>query len=157
MAASALTVFGGWMWNAMQPQVVAKWKRSTAPSMCADRAGSIARRASSGHDGRGGESLMSAQTAAYCCDLPDLSVRFAANPRASRGGRRNRVTKVRHSSMQLGGEYATAHRDPHGVVTHLGTQYLVRTGRTGVEVAVREGRAQLKTARRSRWRRPATG
>jgi hypothetical protein len=35
---------------------------------------------------------------------------------------------------------------PRGVVTHLGTQYLVRAGRDEVEVAVREGRAQLTTA-----------
>src|SRR6185295_14059950 len=35
---------------------------------------------------------------------------------------------------------------PSGEVTHLGTQYQVRAGDHEVEVAVREGRAQLKTA-----------
>jgi FecR-like protein len=34
---------------------------------------------------------------------------------------------------------------PHGIVTHLGTQYLVRSERDRIEVSVREGRAQLKT------------
>jgi len=35
---------------------------------------------------------------------------------------------------------------PYGTVTHLGTQYLVKLGMHGVEVAVREGRAQLASA-----------
>lgn len=35
---------------------------------------------------------------------------------------------------------------PYGTVTHLGTQYLVKLGTDGVEVAVREGRAQLASA-----------
>jgi ferric-dicitrate binding protein FerR (iron transport regulator) len=34
---------------------------------------------------------------------------------------------------------------PHGVVSHLGTQYLVRSERNEIEVSVREGSAQLKT------------
>jgi hypothetical protein len=34
---------------------------------------------------------------------------------------------------------------PHGIVTHLGTQYLVRSERDEIEVSVREGSAQLKT------------
>jgi hypothetical protein len=36
---------------------------------------------------------------------------------------------------------------PYGEVTHLGTQYQVRAGSQEVEVAVREGRAQLKTGK----------
>jgi hypothetical protein len=36
---------------------------------------------------------------------------------------------------------------PSGEVTHLGTQYQVRAGDHEVEVAVREGRAQFRTAR----------
>jgi hypothetical protein len=35
---------------------------------------------------------------------------------------------------------------PYGTITHLGTQYLVKLGTDGVEVAVREGRAQIASA-----------
>ena len=78
---------------------------------------------------------------------PALSVRLAANTRAH-------VTAADELELEAGAAFIDATpgaRAPlsvttrYGVVTHLGTQYLVRVGDGEVEVAVREGRAQLAT------------
>ncbi len=79
---------------------------------------------------------------------PDLSVRLAENTHA-----RFRAS----DELELGAGQAFVDATPgaraplrvitpSGEVTHLGTQYQVRAGDHEVEVAVREGRAQLRTA-----------
>lgn len=78
---------------------------------------------------------------------PDLTVRLSAGTHA-------RLDTPDEIELTVGAAFIdatpgthTALRvvTPHGVVTHLGTQYLVRSERDEVEVAVREGSAQFKT------------
>jgi hypothetical protein len=79
---------------------------------------------------------------------PDLTVRFAENTRA----RFNALDELELDAGQAfidatpGAQAPLRVITPSGEVTHLGTQYQVRAGDHEVEVAVREGRAQLKTA-----------
>jgi ferric-dicitrate binding protein FerR (iron transport regulator) len=79
---------------------------------------------------------------------PDLTVRFAENTQA-------RFNAADELQLDAGQAFIDATSGamaplrvitPSGEVTHLGTQYQVRAGDHEVEVAVREGRAQLKTA-----------
>jgi ferric-dicitrate binding protein FerR (iron transport regulator) len=78
---------------------------------------------------------------------PDLTVRLAAGARA-------RFLAANELELTQGQAFIDATPGAHaplsvitprGTVTHLGTQYLVRLEGDGVEVAVREGRAQLKS------------
>lgn len=79
---------------------------------------------------------------------PDLTVRFAENTHA----RFNAADELELESGQAfidatpGAKAPLRVITPSGEVTHLGTQYQVRAGDHEVEVAVREGRAQLRTA-----------
>ena len=79
---------------------------------------------------------------------PDLTVRFAENTHAHF----NAADELELESGQAfidatpGAQAPLRVVTPSGEVTHLGTQYQVRAGDHEVEVAVREGRAQLKTA-----------
>jgi hypothetical protein len=79
---------------------------------------------------------------------PDLTVRLAENTRA----RFDAADAIELSQGQAFIDATPGARaplrviTPSGEVTHLGTQYQVRAGDHEVEVAVREGRAQLKTA-----------
>ena len=79
----------------------------------------------------------------------DLTVRLAAGSHA-------RLTAADEIELSVGQAFVDATPGaraplrvvtPHGVVTHLGTQYLVRSGHDEIEVAVREGRAQLTTGK----------
>jgi FecR-like protein len=78
---------------------------------------------------------------------PDLTVRLAANTNA----RLNAADELELTSGQVfidatpGAHAPLRVVTPFGEVTHLGTQYQVRADAHAVEVAVREGRAQLKT------------
>ena len=76
---------------------------------------------------------------------PDLTVRLAAGTYA-------RFMAADEVELTQGQLFVDATPGAHvplkvvtqfGTVTHLGTQYLVKLGTDGVEVAVREGRAQL--------------
>ncbi|MEJ0085825.1 MAG: FecR family protein [Pseudomonadota bacterium] len=78
---------------------------------------------------------------------PDLTVRLAA-------GTHVRLDRADEIELTVGEAFVDATPGthsalrivtPHGVVTHLGTQYLVRSERNEIEVSVREGRAQLQT------------
>ena len=78
---------------------------------------------------------------------PDLTVRLAADTKA----RFNAPDELELSSGQVFVDATPGARaplrivTPFGEVTHLGTQYQVRADAHAVEVAVREGRAQLRT------------
>lgn len=80
---------------------------------------------------------------------PDLTVRLAENTRA----RFNAADELELAAGQAfidatpGANAPLRVITPSGEVMHLGTQYQVRAGDHEVEVAVREGRAQLKTAK----------
>lgn len=79
---------------------------------------------------------------------PDLTVRFAENTHA----RFNAADELELETGQAfidatpGAQAPLRVITPSGEVMHLGTQYQVRAGDHEVEVAVREGRTQLKTA-----------
>jgi ferric-dicitrate binding protein FerR (iron transport regulator) len=79
---------------------------------------------------------------------PDLSVRLAENTRL----RFNAADEVELATGRVfvdatpGAHAPLRVFTPSGEVMHLGTQYQVRAGDHEVEVAVREGRAQLRTA-----------
>lgn len=83
---------------------------------------------------------------------PDLTVRLAANTRA-------RFVAADRLELKAGEVFVDATPGAHaplrvvtpfGEVTHLGTQYLVRAGQDEVEIAVREGRAQLTAGQATR-------
>lgn len=82
---------------------------------------------------------------------PDLTVRFAENTHAHF----NAADELELDAGQAFIDATPGARaplrviTPSGEVTHLGTQYQVRAGDHEVELAVREGRAQLKTALRT--------
>lgn len=78
---------------------------------------------------------------------PDLTVRFAENTRARFDAADALVLASGQAFVDAtpGANAPLRVITPSGEVTHLGTQYQVRAGEHEVEVAVREGRAQLKT------------
>jgi ferric-dicitrate binding protein FerR (iron transport regulator) len=78
---------------------------------------------------------------------PDLTVRLAAGARARLDGPEEIELTVGEAFVDAtpGARAPLRIVTPHGVVTHLGTQYLVRSERNEIEVSVREGSAQLKT------------
>ena len=80
---------------------------------------------------------------------PDLTVRLAAGTRAKLAGNDAIELAAGEAFVDAtpGAHAALRIVTPHGVVTHLGTQYLVRSGRDEIEVSVREGSVQLDTGR----------
>ncbi|MDE0421099.1 MAG: FecR family protein [Gammaproteobacteria bacterium] len=65
--------------------------------------------------------------------------------------------------LQVGGVYVETHggtpfsvATPHGLVTDIGTRFLVTSDRTRMEVAVRDGRVELATALETRQSQPVT-
>ena len=78
---------------------------------------------------------------------PDLTVRLGAGTHARLGNAQEieLTAGVAFVDATPGARAPLRIVTPHGVVTHLGTQYLVRIERDAIELAVREGRAELKT------------
>jgi ferric-dicitrate binding protein FerR (iron transport regulator) len=77
---------------------------------------------------------------------PDLTVRLAENTRAR--FKAADELELTHGQAFIdarpGAQAPLRVLTPYGEVTHLGTQYQVRAGAQELEIAVREGRAQLK-------------
>ena len=95
-----------------------------------------------------GDSLLTRDGGALLRLSPDLSVRLASGSRARLRGADeiDLIAGEAFVDATPGTHAALRIVTPHGEVTHLGTQYLVRSGPDEIEVSVREGRAQLKTA-----------
>jgi ferric-dicitrate binding protein FerR (iron transport regulator) len=79
--------------------------------------------------------------------LPDLTVRLASGARAELTSREElRLTAgIAYVDATPGANAPLRVVTPHGVVTHVGTQYLVEAAADRLEVSVREGSAQVVT------------
>jgi ferric-dicitrate binding protein FerR (iron transport regulator) len=78
---------------------------------------------------------------------PDLTVRLAAGSRARLAAKDEIVLTAGAAFVDAtpGAHNALRVVTAHGVVTHLGTQYQVRSERNQIEISVREGSARLTT------------
>jgi ferric-dicitrate binding protein FerR (iron transport regulator) len=150
-AAVVLTLLAGWMWRSTQPAALVARVESLDGSVEARGPGWLARESQL----VGGSSLTAGSTLHVTADggvllrlAPNLTVRLAANTRAT-------INAVDELELAEGRAFIDATPGAHaplrvltpfGEVTHLGTQYQVRSGRDEIEVAVREGRAQFTAA-----------
>jgi ferric-dicitrate binding protein FerR (iron transport regulator) len=149
-AALVVLVAGGVAWQAMQPAVTVARLESLDGSLVAHgtRWFSGDAQVRTGAALAAGDLLTVSNNGGALLRLsPDLTVRLAANTRA-RLGRADEIELIVGEAFvdaTPGTHGALRIVTPHGVVTHLGTQYLVRSDREEIEVSVREGRAQLQT------------
>lgn len=151
-AGLVLALAAGWMWHGAQNTVVVARVESLDGAIEGRGSDWLSRSVtlSEGAQVSANESLTVAEGAGVLLRVsPDLTVRLAAGTRA-------RFTAVDQIELSQGQAFIDATPGaraplnvvtPFGTVTHLGTQYLVRLGNAEVEVAVREGRAQLRTDR----------
>jgi ferric-dicitrate binding protein FerR (iron transport regulator) len=150
-AGVVVALLAGWVWRGVQPAALVARVESLDGSVAARGTGWLAQESQLA----GGGSLAAGTTLHVAADggvllrlSPDLTVRLAANTRATfkavdvlelaEGQAFIDATPGAHAPLRV--------LTPFGEVTHLGTQYQVRTGRNEVEVAVREGRAQFTAA-----------
>lgn len=151
-AGLALAVIAGWMWSGVQGQTMRVASVEALDGVIESRDGSLFSRATrlvAGGPVHAGSDLTVREGAGVLLRIsPDLTVRFAENTRA----RFNSADELQLDAGQAFIDATPGARaplrivTPSGEVTHLGTQYQVRAGDHEVEVAVREGRAQFKTA-----------
>jgi len=151
-AGVAALAAAGVSWTTLQPEVlVAKVEAlDGAVEARGSHWYSRAARLDAGHSVAAGDSLAVGADAGVLLRVSgDLTVRLAAGSQA-------RVTAADEIELIVGQVFVDATPGaraplrvvtPSGVVTHLGTQYLVRAAHDEVEVAVREGRAQLTTGK----------
>jgi ferric-dicitrate binding protein FerR (iron transport regulator) len=154
-AGVVLALFAGWTWRSSRiaPALVARVE--ALDGVIESRDGSLFGRAARLVDGgavaAGSELTVHDGAGALLRISPDLTVRLAESTRA-------RFAAADVLELDEGQVFIDATpgavaplrvRTPSGEVTHLGTQYQVRAGSHEVEVAVREGRAQLRTASRT--------
>jgi ferric-dicitrate binding protein FerR (iron transport regulator) len=150
-AGVVVTLLAGWMWRGMQPVPLVARVESLDGGVEARGAGWLARKSRlvDGGSLAAGSSLRVAADGGVLLRLsPDLTVRLAAKTRAT-------INAVDELELTEGRAFIDATPGAHaplrvitpfGEVTHLGTQYQVRTGGNEIEVAVREGRAQFTNA-----------
>lgn len=151
-AGIVLALFAGWTWRSMQAVPTTVARVEALDGVIESRDGSLFGGAKSLVDGgtvaAGDELDVRAGAGVMLRISPDLTVRFAENTRA----RFDAADELRLESGQAFIDATPGARAPLRVVTpsgevrHLGTQYQVRAGEHEVEVAVREGRAQFRTA-----------
>jgi ferric-dicitrate binding protein FerR (iron transport regulator) len=151
-AAALLAVAGVWTWKSMQPgALVAKLEAlDGALSSRSAHWFNTQKYPQEGAALTAGDSLTVSNDGGALLRLsPSLTVRLAAGTQA-------RLVAADEIELNVGEAFvdavpgaAAALRivTPQGVVTHLGTQYLVRAQAGEIEVSVREGRAQLKTGK----------
>jgi len=151
-AAVVLAVFAGWMWSGMQGGPVRVASVEALDGVIESRDDSLFSRAthlvSHGAVDAGDDLTVREGAGVLLRISPDLTVRFAENTHAHF----NSADELQLDAGQAFIDATPGARaplrivTPWGEVTHLGTQYQVRAGDHEVEVAVREGRAQFKTA-----------
>ncbi|MEO8063484.1 MAG: FecR family protein [Pseudomonadota bacterium] len=145
-----VAVAGGMVWQAEQPAARVASLEALDGSLVAHGAHWFSRdvRSQAGAVLSAGDSLtVSNDGGALLRMSPDLTVRLAAGTRVRLDGAEEIELTVGVAFVDATPGAHTPLRivTPHGVVTHLGTQYLVRSERNEIEVSVREGSAQLKT------------
>jgi hypothetical protein len=150
-AAAALAAVCVWTWTSMQPGATVA-KLESLDGILTERG---AHWFSTQSTPKEGESLAAGASLTVSNDggallriSPVLSVRLAAGTHAT-------LTAADQIRLDSGTAFVDARPGeraplriltPHGEVTHLGTQYLVRSDAREIEVAVREGRAQLTSS-----------
>lgn len=156
-AGVVLALYVGWTWQAMRGAPAVVVARVEAIDGVVDRHdGSLfgsASRLAAGGSVTSGSDLDIHEGAGVLLRLsPDLTVRFAANTRAHFNAADELVLATGQAFVDAtpGARAPLRVITPAGEVTHLGTQYLVRAGAHEVEVAVREGRTELKAAQLTR-------
>ena len=153
-AGIGLAVMGGWYWAGVQaPLQVARVEALDGVIDTRDDAlFSRDSRLAAGAVVMAGTDLEVRDGAGVLLRLsPDLTVRFAENTRAHFNAADELELDAGQAFIDAtpGANAPLRVITPSGEVTHLGTQYQVRAGDHEVEVAVREGRAQLRTALRT--------
>jgi ferric-dicitrate binding protein FerR (iron transport regulator) len=151
-AGVVLALVAGTMWQGMQgsPALVARVE--ALDGVIESRDGSLFSRSSrlvSGGSVAAGTDLSVREGAGVLLRIsPDLSVRLAENTQARFDAADELVLSSGQAFIDAtpGAQAPLRVITPSGEVMHLGTQYQVRAGDHEVEVAVREGRTQLKTA-----------
>jgi ferric-dicitrate binding protein FerR (iron transport regulator) len=146
-----LALLAGFVWRGMQPAALVARVEALDGVVEARGAGWLGRTsqlADGGTIAAGSTLRVGADGGVLLRLSPELTVRLAANSRASfTAADELELTQGRVFVDATPGARAPLRvRTPHGEVTHLGTQYLVRTGADEIEIAVREGRAQLTAA-----------
>ena len=149
-AAVLVMIAGGMVWQALQPAVRVASVEALDGSLVARGPRWFSRDTPSqaGAVLSAGESLsVSNDGGALLRMSPDLTVRLAAGTHVRLNGAEEIELTVGVAFVDATPGAHTPLRivTPHGVVTHLGTQYLVRSEHNEIEVSVREGSARLKT------------
>jgi hypothetical protein len=147
-AGIAIAVVGGWLLRDAKTEVLVARVEAVTGSVDMRSAGNGLKQVSLavGGDVTSGHSVITADAAGVLLRVsPDLTVRLAAGTHA-------KFNSAEEIELEQGQVFVDATPGAHaplrvvtqyGTVTHLGTQYLVKLGMDGVELAVREGRAQL--------------
>jgi len=151
-AGVVLALYAGWVWQGRQasPTFVARVEALDGVVESSD--GSLFSRTAHLVDGgrvATGSDLAVREGAGVLLRIsPDLTVRLAENTRVrfDSAGALELTSGRAFIDATPGVNAPLRVITPSGEVSHLGTQYLVRAGDHEVEVAVREGRTQLKTA-----------
>jgi hypothetical protein len=149
-AAVVLLLGAGISWQALQPGVRVAQLEALDGSLVAHGAHWFSREARSQEGAvlSAGDSLtVSNDGGALLRISPDLTVRLAAGTHVRLAGAEEIELTVGEAFVDAtpGARAPLRIVTPHGIVTHLGTQYLVRSERDEAELSVREGRAQLET------------
>jgi ferric-dicitrate binding protein FerR (iron transport regulator) len=148
-AGVAMAVTAAWLLRDAKPEVLVARAESIAGSVEVQAANSAAQSLAEGGGISSGSTLSTGDAGGVLLRVsPDLTVRLAAGTQA-------RFTAGDELELRQGQVFIDATPGartplrvvtPYGTVTHLGTQYLVKLGADSVEVAVREGRAQIASA-----------
>jgi len=149
-AAVVVVVAGGMTWQALQPTAAVARLEALDGSLVAHGAHWFSgdTRPRAGAVLSAGDSLtVSNDSGALLRLSPDLTVRLAAGTHVQLGSPEEIELSVGEAFVDAtpGAREPLRLVTPHGVVTHLGTQYLVRSELNEIEVSVREGSAQLKS------------
>jgi ferric-dicitrate binding protein FerR (iron transport regulator) len=151
-AGVVLALFAGWTWWSMRAPPAFVARVEALDGVVESRDGSLfggASRLVTGAAVASGSDLDVGEGAGVLLRISrDLTVRLAENSRARFDAADRLVLGAGQAFVDATpGVHAPLRViTPSGEVTHLGTQYLVRAGDHEVEVAVREGRAQLRSA-----------
>jgi ferric-dicitrate binding protein FerR (iron transport regulator) len=150
-ASLVLALFAGWTWRSSQVGTALVARVEALDGVIESRDGSLFGRHTNlvtGGTVAAGRELTVREGAGVLLRIsPDLTVRLAENTRARFDAPDELVLDHGQAFIDAtpGAHVPLRVVTPSAAVTHLGTQYQVRVGDHEVEVAVREGRAQLET------------
>ncbi len=149
-AGLALAIAGGWLLRDVKQEVLVARVEALSGSVGIRTAGTDQQPITLAMDGpiSSGSTLITGEKGGVLLRVsPDLTVRLAAASQARFiGGDEFELVQGQAFVDATPGVHAPLRVvTQYGTVTHLGTQYLVKLSGDGVEVAVREGRAELKS------------